>query len=396
MGKQSTDSYVKLRTEFEELPMRVGLGQLQELSEEKLQFASQMGIEDLLLSPHDPDDDSVDTFQRESAWSYEELVDLRERLEDAGFRLAAIERMPFSLYRILIDDGREEKIEIIKESIRNMGRAGIPILGYSGHPPTGVATTGTKVLRGGAEARLFESATFDETKLHNEGARLAMDLSVDASRDDAEDPWREFDVPLTELLDREYTEEQLWDRYEAFLEEILPVIEEAGVKLGLHPTDPPVEELAGLPLLFRSFENFKRALETIPSDNHGLKLCTGCWSEMGEDLPEAIRYFGGKKIFYIHFRDVVGTADDTFYETFIDDEQSNFDEYEVMKTLHEVGFNGVMMPDHVPQLSGSGMAWNPGDDRGRAFTIGYLRGLLKAVRYESDTTSERNRPGEPN
>jgi mannonate dehydratase len=159
---------------------------------------------------------------------------------------------------------------------------------------------------------------------------------------------------------------------------VLPVAEEAGVQLAVHPSDPPIEEIGGVPLLFRNFENFKRAMELVPSENHGLKLCLGCWSEMGEDIPEVVRYFGSRdQITYVHFRDVVGTVPE-FYETFLDDEESNYDEYEVVQALHEVGYSGLLLPDHVPMLEGE-EAWEFGGTVGRSFTVGYIRGLLKSV-----------------
>ncbi|MUW13971.1 TIM barrel protein [Halorubrum sp. CBA1125] len=329
--------------------MRVAVGTYKPVTDAFLRRASQLGVKDVLFTPHRHEGfDSV--MPLGETWSSEVLEDLIDRLDDHGLRLFAFEKMPVPLYEILLeqdDEARAEKMDIIKQTIRNMGEAGIPVLGYSGHPPDGaVRTTRTKAVRGGAQV-----SAFDIDDLENE-----------------------------RLINRDVTEEELWAEYEAFLDEVVPVAEEAGVTLGVHPSDPPLPEINGIPLLFRNFENFKRAMSLVDSENHGLKFCLGCWSEMGEDVVEVIRHFGGEDIVYVHFRDVVGSVP-RFYETFIDDPESNYDEYEVMKTLYEEGFTGVMTPDHVPLMEGED-EWEFGGSQGRTYTVGYLNGMLKAVTYE--------------
>jgi mannonate dehydratase len=181
------------------------------------------------------------------------------------------------------------------------------------------------------------------------------------------------DSPLTH--GREYREEEMWENYERFLEEVLPVAEEAGVKLALHPCDPPVEKLGGVPFIFRDFESFKRADRLAESKYHGLELCLGTWSEMGENIVEVIQYFGERnKIFYVHFRDVEGTVP-SFHEIFLNEGGGNYDKYEVLKTLREVGFQGVMIVDHVPRVEGDSK-WG---HRARANAIGYLQGLVRGL-----------------
>jgi mannonate dehydratase len=250
--------------------------------------------------------------------------------------------MPMNFYDdiMLGREGREVQVEHVKNTIRNMGRAGIPVLGYH-WMPGGVVRTGTETLRGGAEGTAFDLSEVDDGLTHG----------------------------------REYTEEEMWEYYEWFLREVLPVAEEAGVKLCIHPNDPPVENLGGIPQLFRNFENFKKAMELVPSDNHGLEFCLGCWSEMGEDLEEVIRHFGGEKIFYVHFRDVEGVVP-KFHETFVD--EGNYDTYDVMELLYDVGFDGMLIPDHVPHMLDD-TDW---DHRGRAYAVGYLKATLNAVARE--------------
>lgn len=134
--------------------------------------------------------------------------------------------------------------------------------------------------------------------------------------------------------------------------------------------------MCGIPRLCRSVENFEKAMDLVPSDNHGLKLCLGCFSQMGEDVSEVLRTFGERdQIVFIHFRDVEGVVP-KFNETFVD--EGNFDTSEVVRTLHEIGYQGVVIPDHVPLMEGD-------DDwrhRSRGFTVGYLRGTIDAVRSE--------------
>jgi mannonate dehydratase len=328
--------------------MRVGWSKYRDLDDTELRQIRQLGVEDILLVPYQYED-FESAIPTGDEWSSEELVEVRDRIAAQDLRLVGFEQMPITLYDVLLDDeGRDESIEKIKTTIRNMGAAGIPVLGYSGHPPNGVGpTTRSKEIRGGAKTTAFVEA-------------------------EMEDPGQ--------LADRQFTEEELWEIYEAFLAEVLPVAEEAGVQLAVHPSDPPIEEIGGVPLLFRNFENFKRAMELVSSENHGLKLCLGCWSEMGEDVLEVIRYFGSRdEITYVHFRDVVGTVPE-FYETFLDDEESNYNEYDVVQALYDVGYSGLLLPDHVPMLDGED-AWEFGGTVGRSFTVGYIRGLIKSV-YE--------------
>lgn len=328
---------------IDELPMRVGLGQFMAPTEERLRFIKQLGVNDILLNMYDTPllADSKKPLTGEDKWSYEELLHLRTRVNDAGLRLNAIENIPIDFYDevMLGKEGRDEQLRNVKETIRNLGRAGIPILGYH-WSPNGVWRTSTnRRTRGGAITTAFDA---DELG----------------------------DVPLS--FDREYSEAELWENYEYFLEEVLPVAEEAGVTLALHPNDPPVEKIGGVPFLFRNFENFKRAMEIAPSDNHGLEFCMGTWSEMDEDLPTVIRHFGERdEIVYIHFRDVDGKSS-SFTEVFLD--EGNYDEYELLTLLDEVGFEGLMIPDHVPKMDGDGN-WK---HRGRAYTVGYLKGMVKS------------------
>jgi len=314
--------------------MRLALGQFNQLSDEKLQFIKQLGVKDVLLN--------TPLLPGETHWEFMDLLHLRMMCEDAGLRLAAIENVPRKFYMkaMLGLPGRDEQIEHMATTIRNMGRAGIPIFGYDWMPNGVWRTSRSTPGRGGAKVTSFD-----------------MELARNA--------------PLTH--GRVYTEEEMWANYEYFLKAIVPVAEEAGVKLALHPDDPPVESLGGIARIFRNFEGFKRAIEIVDSPVNGLDFCHGCWSEMGTDVMAAIRYFGERgKIFYVHFRDVQGTVP-RFQECFVNEGNSNM--FEVLKTLKEVGFTGFLIPDHVPHMIDD-TQWG---HRGRAYAIGYMTALLEVV-----------------
>lgn len=239
--------------------------------------------------------------------------------------------------------------------MQNLGEVGVPVLGYK-WVAKGVGRTAAEEVRGGAVSTSFDESASDAVA----------------------------------APDGEYSEDDHWENYRRYVEAVVPVAKEADVKLAVHPADPPVyEELHGIPSLFRSVETFEKAMEMNPSPYHGIKLCLGCFSEMGEDVLEVLRRFGEQdKIVLVHFRDVVGTTP-TFHETWIDDSESNFDELDAMRTLHEVGYRGVLLGDHVPQVeddepwdthtAGDATPFDKGGPRSRAYTMGYLNGLIKSI-----------------
>ncbi len=321
--------------------MRIGLGQFREMSDELLQYIKQLGANDFLMN--------TPSLPGENRWEYEDLVALRKRADDANLRLMALENVPVKFYdkAMLGLPGRDEQIENMQQTVRSMGRAGIPILGYHWMPNQVWRTPDCAVLRGGAL-----------------GTRFDMTAHKDA--------------PLT--YGRIFTAEEMWENYVYYLERILPVAEEAGVELALHPDDPPVPSLGGVARIFGSFDGFQKAMERFDSPNHGLDFCMGCWSEMGgmTSVLDAVRYFGSRnKIVYVHFRDVQGTVP-SFNECFIN--EGNVDPFTVMQTLKEGGFTGFMIPDHVPAMVGD-TDWG---HRGRAYAIGYMTAMLELVNQLAD------------
>ena len=314
--------------------MRVAVGQFSELSHERLSFARQLGATGVQLN--------TPVLPGEKHWELNDLLWLRRRCESYGLRLEALENTPISFYdkAMLGLRGRDEQIEQYQATIRNLGAAGIPILGYH-WMPNGVWRTGwTTPGRGGARVSSFDMGLVQRDVLTH---------------------------------GRVFTADEMWENYAYFMKAVVPVAEEAEVKLALHPDDPPVPSLGGVARLFHTFEGFKRAMEIAPSPNSGLDFCMGCWSEMGPGVIEAIRYFGERgKIVYVHFRDVQGTVP-CFQECFLG--EGNVDVIAAMRALKEVGFTGFLLDDHVPHIVDD-TEWG---HRARAHAIGYIQALINTV-----------------
>jgi mannonate dehydratase len=324
--------------------MRVALGQFNELTHERMTFARQIGVSGVQMNtPLLPDEKGY--------WEYDDLRRLKDRCESYGLRLEALENVPRHWYvkAMLGLPGRDEQIANYQRTIRNMGKAGIPLLGYH-WMPNGVWRTPDAAGRGGVRVTAFDMALVDSAPL------IAGVKTVE-----------DFD-------DQTIDQDQLWDNYAYFMKAVLPVAEEAGVKLALHPDDPPVPTLGGIARLFYNAEGFKKAMEDIaPSPNHGIDFCMGCFSEMGPGVLESIRYFGQRgKIFYVHLRDVQGCVP-AFQECFLG--EGNYDVVDAVRTLKTVGFTGFIIDDHVPHMIDDS-DWN---HRGHAHATGYILGLVEAV-----------------
>ena len=275
------------------------------------------------------------------------MKDMRRRLESNGIQLWNIGILDLHCDPALVLGlpGRDEKIEQYKAYLRNLGQAGIRYTTYAHMANIKMApyyATGRGVTRG-ASTRLFDW----------EAAKK---------------------LPLSH--GRVYSEDEIWQTFTTFIRAVMPVAEKAGVKIGLHPDDPPVPSLGGVARVFRNLEGYERAIKIADSDNFGLCFCVGTWAEggdmTGKDVYDMIHHFGPrKKIFKVHFRNVDKPLP-VFQETFIDN--GYIDMYKVMKLLQEVKFDGVMIPDHVPEPSPASNGW----------AIGHMRALR--ARAQADKT----------
>jgi mannonate dehydratase len=168
-------------------------------------------------------------------------------------------------------------------------------------------------------------------------------------------------------------EEQLWENLAYFLSRVIPVAEEAGVRMALHPDDPPIPEpLGGAARIVSTLEQYKHIFNLVPSASNAMLFCQGCVTEMGVDVAQAIREIGALgKIVYVHFRNVRGTPRD-FQEVFLD--EGDVDMVKMMETYRDVGFNGPFMMDHTPDFAHGQTFW-----AGHAFAAGYIRALIQSV-----------------
>lgn len=281
----------------------------------------------------------------EQPWDYMPLLRLKEQYTDFGFQLDVIEdRPPLNLTKRGLP-GRDAEIDVVIQLIENMGRLGIGMWCYQWMADfSWLRTSTTLPSRGGSTVSGFDNSLLQ-------------------------------DAPPTEwgILD----EQTLWESLEYFLKRVLPVAEKWGVKLAMHPDDPPLSPVRGVARIMCSVENFARLLELVPSPMNGITLCQGNFGLMTDDLLSVIHRFGAeKKIFFVHMRDVRGTPEH-FEETWHDDGPT--DMFACFQAYREVGFDGVMRPDHVPSLPGEENEEAGYATLGRLFAVGYLRGLQRAT-----------------
>ena len=294
----------------------------------------------------DPRPDGSANF--EAPWDYMPLFRMKQRYEAAGFRLAVIEsRPPLNLAKRGLP-GRDEQIDTVCTLLENMGKLGIPVWCYEWMTDFNWIRTNTATpSRGGSVVTSFDAAALR-------------------------------DAPPSEL--GPISEEKLWETLQYFLERVVPVAEKAGVQLAMHPDDPPLSPIRGVGRIMRSVENFQRLLDLVPSPVNGITMCQGNFALMTDDLPGVIRHFGRQgKLFFVHLRDVRGTPD-KFEETWHDAGKTDF--LACLRAYREIGFEGVLRPDHLPTVEGDSNEAAGYSSFGRLYAIGYIRGLRQAVYAE--------------
>jgi len=289
-------------------------------------------------------------------WSLDELIDIRDAAAAEGLKLEAIENFdPAHWHDVLLDGPRrQQQIENVKTLIRRVGQAGIPIMGYNFSIAGVCGRTHQAYARGGAMSVGMEGPL--DTPMP---CGMVWNMVYDADAGPGSEP--------------SISHDELWRRLDNFLGEVIPVAEEAGVKLALHPDDPPMPTMRGQPRLVYQPELYQRVIDLKPSRANALEFCLGSLAEMTKgDIYETVRqYSRQQKLAYVHFRNVTGKV--PFYrETFIDD--GDIDMLRVLRILKENNYDGVLIPDHTPQMSCSA-PWHAG----MAFAMGYMRAALQAL-----------------
>jgi len=307
------------------------------LGDENLLFLKQIGLRWARVE-FGNDDPALDS-----------LAGVQKRFAKFGLGIWSGVQYAYRSLRIQLGQpGRDEDIETYRRFLTNIGKLGIPLASYDFHPANTYTTA--MVERRGYTAREFNLDDFRS--------------KVEKQR-----------------FERIYTADEIWANYTYFMKAVQPVAERAGVKLALHPDDPPVARMNGVDKVLVHYDGYRRAEQiSAGSRSWGLTFCVGTWSEggdrMGKDVFGMIRDFGGRgKIFEIHFRNVTSPLPH-FVETFPDD--GYMDMYQVMRALRQVKFNGMLVPDHVPRLAG-----DDGFQRsGTAYAVAYIRSLLRRANAE--------------
>ena len=249
--------------------MKIFLGT--DFSEDRLRFAAQIGVDGVSGAPKQgPGDDGF--FSVETLRTHKELVE-SYGLEWAAVRMA---HLKWTYKWQLGLPGADEQIENYKKNIRNMAEVGLDYVIFNMHALRIYRTSDQAPERAGAKSTSFDISLATGNPLM-EHPNAAFDIS-----------W----VPEDQRAPK--TDDQMWANLTRFLEAVTPVAEEAGVRIGLHPDDPPVPEISGIARIMRSPEAFRKYLELVPSENTGVVFCQGCFTEMGCDVPAEIRHFGDR------------------------------------------------------------------------------------------------------
>ncbi|MBM3279691.1 MAG: mannonate dehydratase [Candidatus Handelsmanbacteria bacterium] len=305
----------------------------QELSPENLNFYKATGVDYLMI--HLPGELADGTDRTD------EFRQLKRMVENHGLQLYTLHCGGLPRNQIVYGrPGRDQQVENWIKVVRAIGRAGVPTTATTFFAINHFRTPSTRG-RGNAEYSTF---VYDELM-----------------KDPPKYPGREI------------SEEQIWENIEWFLKRVIPAAEEAGVRIALHPDDPPIPEpLGGAARIVTSIPNYQRIFNLAPSPSNGMLFCQGCVSEMGEDVFRAIRYMAERdKIVFVHFRNIRGGSYN-FQEVFIDEGQT--DMLAAMQTYRDAGYRGAFMMDHTPGIPHPSGLW-----AGRAYANGYIKALIQMV-----------------
>lgn len=289
-------------------------------------------------------------------WELEDLINIKKEINAHGLKWEAIENFDPSMWYDVLLDGpkKQEQMELLKHQIKIVGKAGIPIFGYN-FSLAGVASRVTgNFARGEAESVGMDGA--DDTPIPN---GMVWNMYYNKNK-------LEGTIPKIE-------HKELWDRLRFFLNELLPVAEEAGVTLAAHPDDPPLPFVRQTPRLVYQPNMYQDLIDIYPSDSNKLEFCLGTISEMTEgDVYEATdTYSKQNKIAYIHFRNVKGKVP-RYKEVFVD--EGDIDMLKILAILKKNNYTGVIIPDHTPQMS-CNAPWHAG----MSYAMGYMKAAMQSL-----------------
>lgn len=313
---------------------------LSDVEPSTLRWLKQLGCEHVVFQGTERVDSG-----RKGYWSMDDIAPVKKACEAAGLKLESM-MLQQDLYRRTRfgQPGSEEEIENVCRTIRTVAEAGVPmlewrwVLEFLWDQRVGYYNTGG---RGGSTYR-----SFDYDRVRSE-------------------------PPLEGIGQVE--EAELWDRLIRFARPVIAAAEKAGVRMSLHPNDPPVPSMRGAARLFYHPDKFRRFQKEVPSPANGMTFCQGTFTEMGINVLEEIRYFGKQnRIQLVHFRAVRGKVP-RYTEVFID--EGDVDMLDAMKAYKDAGYAGLMVSDHTPRVE-SDTRWG---HVGRAYSIGYLQALAHAA-----------------
>ena len=300
-------------------------------TERNLQLAAQASVEEIVI-PY-------------PGLNLKELLQTKRLVESFGMKLTHVERKLPHLKNVHNLPGREEELEAIKTLVRNMGEAGMTVLCYNWMPNEDWhRTTAEAPERAGSKVTAFDISQIDKSN------------PTDADG----------------LPEKVTSSDELWDNLERFLNDIIPTCEDAGIKLALHPDDPPLPILQGQPRIIVNHAAYEKVVKLVDSPSNGICYCTGSLGPTGEELIKGIENLA-PHIVFAHVRNTRGTAEN-FSETWHDN--GDLDIPAIMQTFKKCGFQGTIRPDHAPSMAGETNETPGYEVLGKLFAAGYLRALM--------------------
>lgn len=303
-------------------------------------------------------------------WPMEKIIALKEKVAAYGLKMETIESVPVHEDIKMGLSSRERLIANYCETLRNLAKVGIKVVCYNFMPVFDWTRSELDhKLEDGSNALIYREETVQKMN------PLTGELSLPG-----------WDASYTKdgirgLLEqyKHITEEDLWNNLSYFLKHVIVVAEEVGIKMAIHPDDPPWS-IFGLPRIITGKESLERLINIVDSPSNGITLCSGSLGVNPEnDIPELIRYFGKKgRIHFGHCRNIKITGPKDFEESSHRSGDGSLDMFEIMKAYHDISFDGPIRPDHGRMIWGE--AGRPGYGLyDRALGAVYLNGLWEAI-----------------